>query len=1082
MHGTYTVRYKTLANKMTDHIKNIMFKAKAYKLLIIMVAFWLIESEARAINNKPIWQIGEHDNTENEFALAQNDYESFVPEGFGGADRYYVVGKSIPSKDWPYVLPGPEDSFAGYGYWAGLALHRLPIYFELDKLTAEGTCTLVIDIMEVCSVNAPLFRAVINGKPYDHQLQPGRSGTPPKNLHANPQRISFSFPVKELRKGINEIIFQNMTGSWCVFDAIRLDSPEELRLSNPGNTLLRSITFADFEMEENAKSVQPLLVDISQQENHASIKVVVDNKEISKSIEPGHSILEFYFPSVSEERWSNVKIYIDGKLKFNEQRRRFPAKRIILSDYVDQFMGTSGSRWMITPGPRHPMPMVQLSPNNERWVWKAGYEYQIENISGFNHTQEWTMAGFLMMPAIGALQTQAGPENNPDLGYRSRIDKKTEKAKIGKYSVDLTDYNIHVDLTATTRAGFQRYIFPKSNNAHVIIDAYPPAEYSYQNVETEIIRISDTKIEGYVHHICDKTGYMLTQDYKLHFVLEFNKPFESIGAWTDKSMELDKLNHGLTYEPVREEISTIKGAGNIGVFIKFNTCENDTILVRSAISMVSAENAWLNLKKEITEPFAWGFEQVVQNQVKTWEEYLGRIEIETDDYLQKVKFYTNLYRAFSGRAAWGDVNGEWVDMNEEVQTFTDPDQRLCSGEFWNTFWNVQQLNQLVAPEFSSMQVKSLIAFYEKGGWLSKGIFGGEYSSVMVAEHGIPWIVGAWNAGIRDFDINKAYRAMYHVQTTPPLQSHSGGSRVGNESLTSYLKYGYVPLKTNIYQSYVSNTLEYAFDDWCLGQAAKALNKNNDYKLFMKRSRNWRNIFDPASGFMRPKNADGSWHEPFSPYRTPGFVEGNAWQFSWFVPHDVKGLVKSIGKKRFISRLDSAMQQSQKVNFNALGDNFSRYPINHGNQPNMQSCYLFNYAGAPWLTQKWARAIQEKYYGTGPRDAYPGDEDQGQMSAWYVMSAIGLFQMDGGASVNPYYELGSPRFEKITIHLSDKYYGGKTFVIKAKNASRENKYIHSAMLNGAKLNSWRFPQQELVKGGKIVLEMKNFPNKTKLNGQ
>jgi len=831
-------------------------------------------------------------------------------------------------------------------------------------------------------------------------------------------------------------------------------------------------------MDKNQESVQALLVDISQKEKHAVIKVMVYDMEISKEMEPGHSILEFYFPAVKQEKWSEVKVYIDEKLKFEETCRRFPAKKIALSSYVDQFMGTSGSRWMITPGPRMPMPMVQLSPNNQQWVWKAGYEYQIENISGFNHTQEWTMAGFLMMPAVGVLQTQAGPEENPDLGYRSRIDKKTETARIGEYSVDLLDDGIHVDLTATTRAGFQRYIFPESNTAHIIIDAFPPAEYTYRNIETEITRISNTKIEGYVHHICDKTGYMLTQDYKLYFVLEFNKAFTSLGGWTDKARELDKLNHGLTYEPIKENITTIKGSGNIGAFINFETGKNDTILVRSAISMVSTKNAWMNLNKEITEPFDWDFEKVVQHQINSWNDYLSRIEIQTDDYLQKEKIYTNLYRALSGRVARGDVNGEWMDMNEKVQTFKDTNQRLCSGEFWNTFWNVQQLYQLVAPEFSSMQVKSLIEFYQQGGWLSKGIFGGEYSSVMVAEHAIPWIVGAWNAGIRDFDFNTAYEAMYQVQTTPPDKSHSGGSRVGNESLVTYMKNGYVPLHDPVYQSYVSNTLEYAFDDWCLAQAAKQLHKKADYKHLMERSENWRHIFDSKSGFMRPKNADGSWYEPFSPYHTPGFVEGNAWQYSWFVPHNMNGLIEAIGRERFIARLDSAMNLSEKVNFNALGDQFTQYPINHGNQPNMQSCYLFNYAGAPWLTQKWARAIQEKYYGTGPRDAYPGDEDQGQMSAWYVMSSIGLFQMDGGASIDPYYELGSPRFEKISIHLDSNYYGGKTFVIEAKNASRENKYIQSVILNGKEIDSYRIPQKELIKGGKMIIEMGNTPNKNR----
>lgn len=1061
---------------MTHKINDSIFKKSASILLLILGGFCFYGSQAQTIDLKTIWQIGEHDYSASEFALTPNAYNDFVANGFGGKDHYYVVGKSIPSKDWPYVLPGPKDGFAGYGYWAGLALHQLPIYFELDNLSTEGPCSLVVDIVEVSSENPPLFRAVINGKAYNLQLQAGKSGILPQNLSINPQRVTFSFPTTELKKGINEIIFQNMTGSWCVFDAIKMYGPKELHAVNPGNTILKSVTFASFEMGKTKKKSQPLLVDILQQKENASIKVNVDDLEMVKNIEPGHTVLEFYIPAVVSTTESQVKIFIDGKLKFSEVLLQSPQKEIAYSDYVDQFMGTSGSRWMITPGPRNPMPMIQLGPNNEATVWKAGYEYQIENISGFNHTQEWTMSGFLMMPTVGALQTQPGPEHMPDLGYRSRIDKKTEVAKIGKYSVDLSDYNIHVDLSATTRAGFQRYIFPKSDASRILIDAYPNAEYSYQNKETKITRISDTRIEGYVHHICDKTGYVLTQDYKLHFVLEFNKPFESMGGWTDRAQSLEKMGHGLTYESILNNIQELTGSGHTGAFINFKTTENDTILVRSSISLVSTENAWLNLEKEISEPFGWNFEKVVQNQKDVWNEYLGRIEIETDDYLQKVKFYTNLYRALSGRVAWGDVNGQWVDMNENTQTFSDPNQRLCSGEFWNTFWNVQQLDQLIAPEFSSMQVKSLLAFYDKGGWLPKGIFAGEYTSVMVAEHGIPWIVGAWNAGIRDFDFNKAYKAMRHVQTALPQESHSGGGRVGNESLVAYMKHGYVPLQTDIYQSYVSNTLEYAYDDWCLAQAAKILDKTIDYELFMKRSQNWRNIFDPKSGFMRPKNVDGTWHEPFSPYHTPGFVEGNAWQFSWFVPQDVDGLVDAIGKERFIMRLDSAMYKSQKVNFNALGDNFSKYPINHGNQPNMQSCYLFNYAGAPWLTQKWARAIQEKYYGTGVRDAYPGDEDQGQMSAWYVMSTLGLFQMDGGASTNPQYELGSPRFEKATIHLSDNYYGGNTFVIEAKNASRDNKYIHSVLLNGKKLNSWKFPQKELIKGGTLIIEMKDFPSK------
>ncbi len=1024
-------------------------------------------------NNKILWTIGTVDGSYSELALSPDRYKEFVPEGFGGANNYYVIGESTPKNDFPYVLPGPLDDFVGYSYWPGRAMSILPVYFEISELSNKGTAILTIDILEVNNQTKPIFRCMVNGNKFEQKLKMGSSGAIPAGISAHPQKVVFKILVSYLKMGINELLFQNMAGKWCVFDAITFEAPEKVKIVNPGNTLVQSVSFANGELNEGAKSYHPLRVDLMHKGNDATIKAVVDGESIELQMEEGHSVLEFKFPSVKTESKSDVKVFVNNSLKYQGKLSRKPSKEITYADYVDQFMGSSGSRWIITPGPRMPMPMIQLSPNNQQWVWKGGYEYQIENIAGFNHTQEWTMAGFLMMPTTGQLQIDPGTEQNPDLGYRSRIDKKTETAKIGMYSVDLTDYNIHVDLAATTRASIQRYVFPESKSARVLIDAFAPAEYSYDNIETIISKVSDTEIEGFVHHISDeKTGYLMTQDYKMYFVLQFNKPFESFGGWTDKAKNLDEFGYALTYEVIKDDVDKIEGAGSVGAFVTFKTNDNDTILVRTSISLVSVDNARLNLTEEITTPFGWDFGAVVQNQIDVWNSYLGRIEIESDDYLQKVKFYTNMYRALSGRVAWGDVNGQWMDMNEEVQTFSDPGMRLCSGEFWATFWNVQQLYQLIAPEFSSMQAKSLIEQYKIGGWLSKGIFAGEYSSVMVAEHGIPWIVGAWNAGINDFDIKTAYEAMYHVQTTPPVYPHKGGGRVGNESLVPYMKYGFVPLKTDIYQSYVSNTLEYAFDDWCLAQMSEVLGKTNDYEMFMERSGNWKNIFDKESGFMRPKNADGTWYEPFSPYHTPGFVEGNSWQYSWYVPQDMNGLVKAIGKKRFVSRLDSAMQQSQKVNFNALGDNFTQYPINHGNQPNMQSCYLFNYADAPWLTQKWARAIQEKYYGMGPRDAYPGDEDQGQMSAWYVMSAIGLFQMDGGAAINPQYDLGSPRFKKITIHLSDKYYGGKTFVIEAKNASRKNMYIHSVKLNGKRLKTWHFPQKELIKGGKLTMEMKS----------
>jgi predicted alpha-1,2-mannosidase len=313
--------------------------------------------------------------------------------------------------------------------------------------------------------------------------------------------------------------------------------------------------------------------------------------------------------------------------------------------------------------------------------------------------------------------------------------------------------------------------------------------------------------------------------------------------------------------------------------------------------------------------------------------------------------------------------------------------------------------------------------------------------------------------------------MKHIQTTPG-KPHEGGGYVGNRQLKSYMELGYVPVENGP----VSNTLEYAYDDWCVAQMAKALGKKDDTEHFTKRAANYKNVFDPSVGYMRQKHQNGSWVKDFSPFSGKGFVEGNSWQFTWFVPHDVKGLLNLLGRDEFNKRLEDGFEKSRKSNFNATNDRFSDFPINHGNQPNMQAAWLFNFSGAPWLTQKWVREIIEHYYGTGPIDGYPGDEDQGQMGAWYVMSAMGLFEMDGGAAAEPTYEITSPIFDKITIHLDDKYYKGGKFVIEAKNNSSKNKYIQSATLDGKPLNKPWFYHRELVDGGKLVLQMGPKPNK------
>ena len=738
-------------------------------------------------------------------------------------------------------------------------------------------------------------------------------------------------------------------------------------------------------------------------------------------------------------------------------------------DYVDPVMGSHDSRWIMFPGPTMPFGMVKLSPDNQELGWKAGYDYEINNIAGFSHIHSWTMAGLLTVPVTGELKTIPGTERHPERGYRSVFSHENEEASPGYYSVFLDDYDIRAELTTTTRTGFHRYTFPENDSARILVDLLTPSEYGYEIFYTLMSKVSDTEIEGMSYQqSLRKANY---NEYILHFVIRFDKPFNSFNGWVKEDV----------YRNV-EVVSSEFGHKDVGFFVEFSTEEGEQIQMQTGISLVSVEQARLNLETEL-DPYDWDFDKVHDDARSTWNDLLSAIEVEGGSETDKKKFYTNLYRAYAGRTTWSDVNGKYVDMYEEVQQLPDPDRPVYGSDgFWITFWNLNQLWTLATPKIASNWVHSMLEIYDKGGWLAKGPTGIEYSAIMVASHQISFIVSAYQKGIRDFDAEKAFEAMKKMQTVEGYPHKSGGI-VGNRHLNAYMKYGFVPEETGP----VSNTLAYAYDDWTVGQMALALDKIEDYKYFNQRAYNYKNVFDPGVGYMRRKHNDSTWVDNFRIYGDvswlgPGWVEGNAWQYTFFVPHDVNGLVDLIGKDEFNNRLDEGFKTSKPHEFNSekLGSNsltgMGVLPVNHGNQPNMQAAYLFNYSGKPWLTQKWVSEIMETYYGEGPIDGWLGDEDQGQMGAWYVMSALGLFQMDGGASVDPVYEIGSPRFEKAIIHLDQDYYPGKEFIIEAKNVSKENFYIQSAKLNGKPLNKPWFYHTDLVKGGKLVLEMGPEPNK------
>ena len=1030
-------------------------------LLLITASLFLFGCEEERI----IWQIGKHDNSPSEFALAPDDYKSFLEHDFGWEDGYYLIGFSKAATDWPYVLPGPEDSWGGTGPTAGIRSHVLNILFGIKDLPGKGECRFVADILDKSKKSPPLLKITVNDRSWKFRLRDGCSESPDTICSSGKETIKIPIKMSLLRKGGNEIIITTLEGGWLKFDDLRLEGPSGLSLTTPKKIFVRDVKPAGYETGSRQRRFQPLLVDIEHLSGTPVLSVFLENKLIFREkTEKGRYVFEAPMPAVPSNIKSKYRIMVDQQVVREGTVMRQPHDLITPAGYVNTKMGTAHSRWMIAPGPWMPFSMVKISPDNQNAGWQAGYDPTFENIAVFSHIHEWTMAGLGMLPVTGPLVTKPGDQSDPDSGYRSRIDKTTETAPLGYYSVMLTDYNIKAELTSTTRCSFQRYTFPEhAEDPKVLIDFQIPSEYGYQLQELQIEKVNEHRLEGYSkQHSPNVWAGGIDQDYTVHFVMEFDNPIKSIGFWADdKIVEKDRI--------------TLKDVKDAGAFVRFDTKDNRVVQVRTGISLVSIANAALNLKQEISGPFGWDFIAVRNNHVKAWDELLQRVKVSSNDKREKMRFYTNMYRALCSRNTWSDVDGRWVDAFETVRKFDDPDDKaLGCDAFWNTFWNLNQFWNLITPEWSSHWVKSQLAMYKTGNWLAKGPAGMEYIPVMVAEHEIPLIVGAYQMGIRDFDAEKAFKAVKKMQTTPA--SKVGGGFAGNYDLQAYLKYHYVPYDLGRF----SNSLEYSYDDWTVAQLAKALGKNDDYVTFSKRGNYWRNAIDKETGYARMRKSDGTWLADFDPYKSGAnhhYVEGNAWQLTFFVPQDIPALAEIIGKDKFIERLNWGFSESYKWRYNGPNDMYWDYPVVQGNQQSMHFAFLFNRVGKPWLTQKWSRAVINRYYGYGIADAYLGDEDQGQMSAWFVMAALGLFQIDGGCSVDPVYEVCSPIFKEVVIDLKKLYGRGDKFIIKAKNVSRKNIYIQKATLNGRALNSCEFKASELLKGGNLILEMGPEPNKS-----
>jgi predicted alpha-1,2-mannosidase len=724
------------------------------------------------------------------------------------------------------------------------------------------------------------------------------------------------------------------------------------------------------------------------------------------------------------------------KIKINKTN----SQKAVFTDRVDPFIGTGGHGHTY-PGATVPFGMLQVSPDNgiSSWDWCSGYHYSDSIVTGFSHlhlsgTGIGDLADILFMPINKKVDLTAKATSRDFLPYKSKYSHANEKTIPGYYQVFLEDPKINVELTSSQRTAFHKYTFSKNDKQSVVIDL--GFAINWDKALKTALKIEDEyTISGYRF----STGWAKNQ--KVFFVAKFSKPISETTLVADKKVVEDKTAEG----------------ENTSLQLFFNSNNSSELLVKVALSSVSVENAKDNLD---TRDF--NFQSIKSDAATIWNTALNKIVVETPVDSLKTIFYTALYHSQLAPVTYSDKNGQFRREDDKIITANNY-TAYSTLSLWDTFRAENPLLTLVAPDKVSDLVNSMLAYYETKKILPVWTLYANETNTMTGYHSIPVITDAYLKGIKGFDAEKAYEAM----KTTMMQDERG--------LNFYKKYGYIPY--NLLDESVTITLEYAYDDWCVAQMAKALGKKDDYELFLKRSKAYQYLFDPKTGFMRGKSEDGkSWNEPFDAKHSnhrehTDYTEGNAWQHSWFVPQNVENLIKLHGSNEvFASRLEQLFTESSEITGNNVSADISGLigQYAHGNEPSHHIAYMFNHANQPWRTQYWVRHILDTQYNTTP-NGLSGNEDCGQMSAWYVFSSMGLYPMNPASGE---YEIGSPIFEKSTINLP----GDKTFVIEAENVSQKNFYIQSATLNGAPFNQTTISHKQIVKGGILHFVMGPQPNK------
>lgn len=742
------------------------------------------------------------------------------------------------------------------------------------------------------------------------------------------------------------------------------------------------------------------------------------------------------------------------------------------ADYVNPLIDTHKSRWIFFSSACRPFGMVNLSPDTDTGGdWLKGYLYGSNKIRTFSHIHGWQLYGLGVLPTTGEMRGHLGMDV-----YASDFSHDDEIVKAGYHQVVLKTYGITAELTSSTRVGFHRYTFPADKPAQVLFDT--GAVLMAPITTSEVRRLSATELVG---SAVMAPTIRRPKPFTVYFVAQFSQPFATFGGWRDGALLPGNLEQ-------------VAGA-NVGAFVGFASPPPAPLLLKVAISYTSIEGARRNLAAEIPH---WDFDRVVRESRDDWNKWLSRLEVAGGTEPQRIKFYTDLWHALLGRRIVSDVDGAYSDNTgaapavRRVALDAAGQPRFPHHNFdalWGSHWSLNLLWSFAYPEVMDAFCNTMVDMYRNGGLIPRGPSGGNYTYVMIGDPAAPFFAAAYNKGIRGYDAAKAFEGLRKNALPGGIRDHAGyehSAAASGGGMAYYVERGYVPEDIGgqgMHRDGAAMTLEYAYEDWCVAQLALALGQTKDAEWLTRRAGSYVNLWDPAVQFMRPRQRDGSWLPDFEPVgkkgssSTKGFCESNSAIYTHFVPHDMPGLIKLFGgEQRYVEALNAQFERAADKRFVVSHGEHAESWVDYDNQPATAMAHLFNLAGAPWLSQKWVRAVKEQAFGDiTPFGGYNGDEDQGQMGALGVLMAIGLFDVEGGAAVKPTYQITSPVFDRVTIRLNQEYFPGRTFTITTRNNQPENVYIQSAKLNGQALDQVSFPHDVLVKGGGLELELGPRPS-------